>query len=78
MVASRDNNGNGIPLNPAPATTFTDGTAKDVSGCVAEYRADLGAVVATVPVGLAEGGLLVITCSVGAVGGGVNGVNGVH
>lgn len=78
MLASRDGNGNMVPSNSAPAVTFADGTGKDVGDCAAEYRADLGAVVATVPVLLAEGGTLVITHSVGAVGNGVNGVNGVH
>ena len=78
MLASRNGNGNLVPSNPAPAVTFADGTGKSVDGCAAEYRADLGAVLATVPVSLAEGGTLVITLSVGGAVNGVNRVNGVN
>ena len=83
MVAQL-NNISGQPIsNPAPSVTFTDKQGDNVTGCSYNYRPDIGATVATVPIGLASGSL-VITLSVGGTVNSVNGssvtnsVNGAH
>lgn len=84
MVAQPNNiSSQPIPSNPAPSVTFTDKQGDNVTGCSYNYRPDLGATIATVPIDLASG-LLVITLSVGGTVNGVNGssvtngVSGVH
>ena len=80
MVAEHDPSGQLIPLNPPPSVKFTDKQGSDVTGCSFEYRADIGAIIASVPVTLASG-TLVITHSVIENANGVNGpstTNGVN
>ena len=72
MVAERDTSGQPVPSNPAPLVTFTDQQGNNVAGCSSNYRPDIGATVATVPINLASGALVVTH----SVGGNVNGVNG--
>ena len=72
MVAEYDPSGHLIPLDPPPSVTFTDKQGSDVTGCSFNYRADIGATIASVPVTLASG-TLAITHSVTS---NVNGVSG--
>lgn len=81
MLAGPSNT-SGQPI-PAPSVTFTDKQGNNVTGCTYNDRPDISATVATVPIGLASGAL-VITLSVGGTVNGVNGsgitngVNGAH
>ena len=81
MVAEHDPSGQLIPLDPPPSVTFTDKQGLDATGCSFEYRADIGATIASVPVTLASGTLaikhLIIENANGASGPSTtNGVNG--
>ena len=83
MVPQYDPNGQLIPLNPPPSVTFTDKQGSDVTGCSFNYRADIGATIASVPVTLASGMLAIthsVTGNVNGVSGSsiTNGVNGAH
>ena len=62
------------PSNTEPSVTFADKSGNTVQGCSSSYRGDVAATVATVPIVLAPGGLVVKLSSGGAVSGLVNGV----
>ena len=70
MVAEHDPSGQLIPLDTPPSVAFADKQGSDVTGCSFNYRADIGATIASVPVTLASG-TIAITHSV------VENVNGV-
>ena len=45
-------------LKLAPSITFTDKQGSNVTGCPYDYRPDVGATVATIPISLAPGALV--------------------
>ena len=81
MVAENDRSGQLIPMDPPPAVTFTDKQGSNVTGCSFNYRADIGATIASVPITLASGTLAITHSVVEKVNGfsgpsTTNGVNG--
>ena len=83
MVAGNDPSGQLIPLDRPPSVTFTDKDGSDVAGCSFNYRADIGATIASVPVTLASGTLAITHSVIENVNGvsgpsTTNGVNGVR